>query len=164
MSQEIQLSRLSKHELMEALGQEMRIYQTAVDLLDEAAAESMGINRTDARCIDVIEREGSITAGRLAELSGLTTGAVTAVVDRLEAKGLVRRTRDTDDRRRVLIEATDETLKRSTAIYGPLFEVGIRLMSRYSNEELRAMLDMLRRSREAVEERAAGVRGETRAR
>jgi DNA-binding MarR family transcriptional regulator len=164
MSQEIQLSRLSKHELIEALGQEIRIYQTAVDLLDEAAADSMGINRTDGRCVDVIEREGPITAGRLASLAGLTTGAVTAVVDRLEAKGLVRRRRDADDRRRVLIEATEETLRRSQEIYGPLYEVGIRLLSRYSNEELRAMLEMLRRSRDAVEQRAATVRAETPAR
>lgn len=145
---------------MTVLGDEMRRYQTAVDLLDEATAESMGINRTDARCIDIVDREGSVTAGRLAELAGLTTGAVTAVVDRLESKGLVRRVRDTQDRRRVMVELTDEARTRIFELYGPLVDVGVSLMARFSSDELRAMLEMLRLSRDAVERRAAEVLAE----
>jgi DNA-binding MarR family transcriptional regulator len=76
----------------------MRAAQTASDLMDEAFCEFLGINRTDGRCLDVIDRLGSVTAGQLAAEIGLTTGAVTAVVDRLEAAALVVRRNDPHDR------------------------------------------------------------------
>ncbi|HZD79103.1 MAG TPA: MarR family transcriptional regulator, partial [Actinomycetota bacterium] len=69
---------------------EGRAAQTASDVLDEAAVGVMGINRTDGRCLEIMERSGGLTAGRLASESGLTTGAVTAVLDRLEQAGYVR--------------------------------------------------------------------------
>jgi DNA-binding MarR family transcriptional regulator len=68
-------------------------------------AEQMGLSATDHKCLDLASRaEGPLTAGRIAELSGLSTGAVTGVIDRLERAGYVRRLRDPHDRRKVLVE------------------------------------------------------------
>ncbi|MBY8847534.1 MarR family transcriptional regulator [Saccharothrix longispora] len=70
-------------------------------------AERLGLSQTDEKCLDLALRaEGPVTAGRIAELSGLSTGAVTGVIDRLEHAGYVRRVRDPHDRRKVLVEVT----------------------------------------------------------
>src|ERR671933_1184232 len=101
-----------KRELFDELITEVRLSQNATDRFDQAVADALGINRTDMRCTDVLEREGPVTAGRLAEATGLTTGAITTVIDRLERGGFARRLRDPDDRRRVLVDLTPETRKR----------------------------------------------------
>src|SRR5687768_1898236 len=70
-------------------------------------AERMGLSPTDEKCLDLAVRaRGPITAGKIVELSGLSTGAVTGVIDRLERAGYVRRVRDPHDRRKVLVEVT----------------------------------------------------------
>jgi DNA-binding MarR family transcriptional regulator len=56
--------------------------------------QKLGINRTDLRCLNIVDNQGPMTAGRLAELSGLTTAAVTTVLDRLERAGYARRVRN----------------------------------------------------------------------
>src|SRR6185503_5006808 len=80
--------------------------QSSRGISHEEVSQFLGINRTDGRCIDIVERLGRVTAGTLAAESGLTTGAVTALVDRLEAAGYLQRVRDTSERRRVFIELT----------------------------------------------------------
>jgi hypothetical protein len=73
---------------------------------DEVAYEKLGINRTDGRCLDIVENQGPLTAGELAELSGLTTAAVTSVLDRLEQAGYARRVRSEPGQRQVMVELT----------------------------------------------------------
>src|SRR3954465_11606435 len=82
-----------KQDVFEELLLEVRRSQNATDRFDQAVADAIGVNRTDMRCLDIVEMEGSVTAGRLAQLSGLTTGAITTVIDRLEHRGLARRVR-----------------------------------------------------------------------
>ena len=104
-----------KRQLFDALIYEVRRSQNATDRFDQAVADAIGINRTDLRCLDVIQREWPVAAGRLAEQTGLTTGAITTVLDRLERAGYARRVRDPSDRRRVLVEVTPEPSRaRST--------------------------------------------------
>lgn len=87
-------------------------------LFHSRVAELMGLSPTDEKCLDMAMRaEGPITAGRIAELSGLSTGAVTGVIDRLERAGYVRRVRDPHDRRKVLVEVT----VRDEGKFSPLF-------------------------------------------
>src|SRR3979490_3402685 len=95
-----------KRKVFEELIYEVRRSQAATDRFDQAVADAIGLNRTDMRCLDVLSREGPVTAGRLAEATGLTSGAMTTALDRLERAGYARRTRDATDRRRVLVEAT----------------------------------------------------------
>lgn len=79
-------------------------------MLHAAIGRRLGLSPTDHKHLDLISREGPLSAGRLAQLTGLTTGAVTALVDRLEDAGFVRRRRDPADRRGVLVEADESRL------------------------------------------------------
>ncbi len=151
------MSRQSKDELIAELADEVRGGQVAVDLLDDAACRAMGVNRTDGRCLDIIDREGPVAAGRLAEASGLTTAAVTAVIDRLAKAGYARRLDDPNDRRRVLVELTPLARERAGVIWGPLAELHGAL-SRYTVAELELLRDFARMGREYNEQRAAEVR------
>jgi DNA-binding MarR family transcriptional regulator len=152
------MSRQSKRDVIEELVYEFRASQVASDQIDDISAAALGINRTDSRCLDIVDYAGPITAGHLAEQSGLTTGAVTAVLDRLERAGYVRRMRDTADRRRVLVEATDELRRRAMEFYGPISEEATRSMDGYTLEQLTLMLDFLRRGRELQEAQLARLR------
>src|SRR4051794_31031412 len=114
------MSRETKSELMEELIAAYRANSSQEAAFDAVAAARLGISLTDLRCLDVIEGRGGVTAGELATASGLTTGAVTAVIDRLERAGSARRVRDDADRRRVNVEATDLHYERSREIWGPL--------------------------------------------
>src|SRR3954447_8543909 len=129
------MSRHTKKELIDELSNAVRAAQAATDEMDEAACRALGINRTDARALDVTMREGPVTAGRLAKESGLTTAAVTSVLDRLEAAGFVARRRDTEDRRRVLVDATPLAHERAAELYGPLSAFRGEL-GKYSVEQL----------------------------
>jgi DNA-binding MarR family transcriptional regulator len=152
--------RKTKAELIGELLAAVRANQNATDQMDDAAARGMGVNRTDARCLDIVEQFGPVTAGRLAEGAGLTTGAVTAVIDRLVAKGYLRRVPDPDDRRRVMVEITEQLEERAGRYYGPLAELAFPFLSRYSVAELELIADFLRASTEIVEKRAREVRAE----
>jgi DNA-binding MarR family transcriptional regulator len=151
------MSRQSKEDLIAELTFEVRASQGATDQMDDAACKALGINRTDGRCLDVIDREGPVSAGRLAEASGLTTAAVTAVIDRLEKAGYARRLSDPDDRRRVLVELTPLMRERAAVIWGP-FAVFSEVLKRYTIEELELLRDFHRVGREYNEQRAAEVR------
>lgn len=110
----------------------VRISQNATDNIDEAFTALLGVNRTDGRCLDIIQRLGRITAGELAHHTGLTTGAVTVVIDRLERAGYVARSRDPSDRRKVLVELTDRTNQVAALVYsevGALGKAGMAAMS-----------------------------------
>src|SRR5512135_1079255 len=105
-------SPFDRERLYAELGNEVRASQRATDMVDELICQLLGINRTDARCLDILDQHGSMSAGDLAEASRLTTGAITAVVDRLERAGLARRVPDPTDRRRVLVEPTPKAYAR----------------------------------------------------
>lgn len=151
------MSRQTKDELIAELGDEVRAGQVAVDLLDDAACRAMGINRTDGRCMDIIDREGPVAAGRLADASGLTTAAVTAVIDRLAKVGYARRLDDPNDRRRVLVELTPLARERAGVIWGPLAELN-KALAQYTIAELELLRDFAKKGREYNEQRAAEVR------
>src|SRR4051794_12376749 len=154
---EIRVSRQSKEELMEELVFEVRRSQSAVDEMDDAACRALGINRTDGRCMDIIDREGPLTAGKLAERSGLTTAAVTSVLDRMEKAGYAQRVRDPADRRKVMVDLTPLARERAWEIYGPL-GAGHTELVKYTNEQLELLCDFHRLSSELNQRRAAEVR------
>ena len=101
MDQDNQSSSGISAALARRLQHAVRLAQTADDMFDETVVEFLGVSRSDGRCLDIVDRLGRCTAGRLAAESGLTTGAVTALVDRMERAGYLRRVRDTADRRKV---------------------------------------------------------------
>ena len=101
------MSRQNKTDQIEELIAAYRANSSQDGAFDALAAERLGISPTDLRCLDIVQGRGGVTAGELATASGLSTGAVTAVVDRLERAGLARRVRDESDRRKVNVEVTD---------------------------------------------------------
>jgi DNA-binding MarR family transcriptional regulator len=112
----------------------------ATVLFHAQVAEQVGLSTTDHKCLDLAMRaDRPLTAGQIAEQSGLSTGAVTGVIDRLERAGYVRRVRDPHDRRKVLVEVS----KGNLAAYGDAFDGLWRALDRalasYSSDELKAI-------------------------
>jgi DNA-binding MarR family transcriptional regulator len=139
---------MSREKTRRALAQEVlhlaRAHEAANDAFDEVACTKLGINRTDLRCLNIVDNEGRMPAGRLAELSGLTTAAVTAVLDRLERAGYARRVRDSGDRRQVIVELTPLLAARATPIWGPLGDEANAAFARMSVEELEGVIEFFR--------------------
>jgi DNA-binding MarR family transcriptional regulator len=154
------VSRRSKRDLFLETITACREFTSVVDVVNQLIAERMGINRTDHRVMEVLNRLGPLTAGDLAEASHLTTGAVTAVVDRLEGLGYARRVRDTEDRRRVLIERTPEGNKTGMRYYGPFINRTFESMAEYSAEELAVVRDFMRGAAALSEEYARELRAD----
>jgi DNA-binding MarR family transcriptional regulator len=132
----------------------LRRNQVLTQMLDEAAAAYMGVNPIDGRAIDVIDQHRRITAGELARELRLSTGAVTALVDRLERAGYARRVSDPEDRRRVLIEVTPAVHRLSAQIYGTP-EDAVSWAAEFSDEELELLHRFQQVSTKWLEERLA---------
>ncbi len=145
-------------EISREIADAIRLDHLAVEAVDDAACEYMGINRTDLRCLDIVGRAGPMTAGRLAEESGLTNAAITIVLDRMERAGYMRRVRDTVDRRRIMVEATPQAHERAWTMYGKIAEKLYEQLERYSEEELELLRDFLRACTEIDLEVAAEFR------
>ena len=112
-------------------------------VLSQLIADKSGLSPTDLETLGFLEQEGPVTAGRLAELSGLTTGAVTRLIDRLEAAKYVRRRDDPDDRRRVVVELDRARLKEFAPFYDPMREDSVKILERYSEKELELIARLL---------------------
>jgi DNA-binding MarR family transcriptional regulator len=150
--------------LFREVGDAFRRNGQGQDAMDAAAALFFGIHRTDLSLLDVLQLGGRMTAGELARRGGLSPGAVTAALDRLERAGYVRRVRDEVDRRRVFVEVTDEMLERAAQVYGPLAARSEELLGSLTAEQLRVMIDVLKRGADMQLERAAELREELEAR
>jgi DNA-binding MarR family transcriptional regulator len=146
------LSKPSKAELIPEVIAAIRASQTATDAFDHAVADYVGLDRTAYRCLDILDQEGPMTAGRLAERAPLSPGAMTALLDRLEKRGLARRTRDTKDRRRVLVEVTPQLRQMAAQLYGTPDE-GADALAAYTNEQLEFLIGFLRGNVAYQEER-----------
>ncbi len=119
-------------------------------LFAETVARHLGVSHSDLECIDIIAQHGRVTAGELAKLSGLTTGAVTGVIDRLERAGFARRERDSDDRRKVYVRILDKALARANTYYKS-FETALdALAASYSDAEIRLLIDYFTRGRDII--------------
>lgn len=155
---------MKDHEsLVRQASSEIRRYQTAVDRFDEAATRLLGINRTDARCLDVLDQRGPLSAGELARECGLTTGAMTTLLDRMEELGYLRRTAHPTDRRRVMVELTAKARRRAEQIYGPVGAEGRELLACLSDRQLELIRDVMVTARELLERHTERVEKPARA-
>jgi DNA-binding MarR family transcriptional regulator len=144
------MSRQSREALEAELGVEVRGWQVDQDLFDDVVAMLAGLNRTDMRCLDLVAQHGPMTAGDLATAARLTSGAITAVLDRLEERGVVRRVRDTADRRRVLVEVSVDMDALSEPVFGPFVAEASTSIAGYSDRDLKVIIRFLRNSRELL--------------
>ncbi len=152
------LSRDARIALGMELGNAARISQRASAALDDAIAQFFGINSTDGRAMDVLEQLGPMTAGDLAGHLKVTSGAVTALVDRLERLGFVERVRDTEDRRRVYVQPTQGALEIARTLFGPLKLAWMRHGALLTDEEMLATRTYLRLATAIDAEFAARIR------
>jgi DNA-binding MarR family transcriptional regulator len=134
--------RADRNALIDTVMQAVVEFQEATDLVDEAAAARLGINRTDLRCLGALAA-GGVTAGQLANTVGLSPGAATTAVDRLVRAGYARRIRDAGDRRQVIIEPTRAARATVDRIWGPIGAEARRRLSRRANDELTLIRDFL---------------------
>ncbi len=127
--------------LQQAVGEHFGRQLSAYTLMfHQAVANRLGLNVTDLKCLDLARGETRLTPGRLAELTGLTTAAVTSILDRLEQAGFVRRERDPRDRRKILVRPLSGRAEEVARLFAPLNQAMTRLLEQYTTEEL-AFLD-----------------------
>lgn len=148
--------------LLHDLDVAFRIGSAQSVIFSQAAADRLGIASSDMECYDLLSLHGSMTAGRLAELTGLTTGAITGVVDRLERGGYARRERDQNDRRRVIVHPVLERQAEAMPLFGPLTAATLAVLERYSDDELALLLGILTRLNDVMHDQIARVRAEPR--
>src|SRR5215213_1261683 len=130
-------------------------------LFSHAVADRAGINPTDLETLDILVRTGPMTAGRLAELTGLTTGAITGLVDRLERRGYAHREPHSTDRRSVIVQPLIENAERDLApLYAGMSQAMRALMSGYSDEELSVITEFLTRAASITADLVARLRDE----
>jgi DNA-binding MarR family transcriptional regulator len=146
--------------LVDEVGVELDELRRAGDQLDEAVALQFGLNRTDLRCLGILYRRGRVTAGELAEESGLTPGAITTVLDRLERGGYANRVPDPADRRRVLVVSTVATREIGARIQGEVELASRRLLEGRETAELTCIRDFLRGTRSVYEAQIAALTAE----
>jgi DNA-binding MarR family transcriptional regulator len=147
----------SRSELAQQLRNEIMGYFGAASDFDERVAKKLRLGRTDMRCLDLIGRLGPLTAGRLAEESGLTTGAVTFILDRLEEAGMVTRRRDTEDRRRVWVEIVPEAQQRLQRLQQPVADEMRQVASQFKVDELQVVRDFMRQAKEVFQRQVHGA-------
>jgi DNA-binding MarR family transcriptional regulator len=140
--------KFKRRELLDRLNDLGRKVSTQTVFLHQAIAQSIGLNATDTKCVDLIlsREEGSVTAGWLSDATGLTTGAITHILDRLEKRHFIERVRDSRDRRKIIIRVRLESL---LPVYPKYEEVGkayLKLAEEYDDRELRVICDYMERA------------------
>jgi DNA-binding MarR family transcriptional regulator len=149
-----------QEETIQAIIQKHRDMSTETIMFHQNVADALGLHITDHKCLDLIRQYGAMPAGRLAELTGLTTGAITGIIDRLEKAGYVRRANDPKDRRRTIVEPTQNKKweRKIEAIFIPLHERMHKLLSSYSESELDFLLDVSTKTVELTHEESKKLR------
>src|SRR5215470_9418271 len=135
--------KFERSELLAKLWDLGRRISTQTVFLHQAIAQSVGLNATDTKCIDLIMSSGdvAVTAGWLSEMSGLTTGAITHILDRLETRQFIERVRDKVDRRKVFIRIRPESLEPLIPKYDGIGKAYMALAKRYDDKDLELICD-----------------------
>lgn len=141
-------SQETRAKALKQLARELRQFTGLAASFFRAASARSGMAVTDLQVIDILDVSGPLTAGQLADLTGLTTGAITGNLNRLEEAGLVRRERDPNDGRRVIVELTrgKGDAHALDATFTSIESAWDELASRYSDEQIAFLLDFLAQS------------------
>jgi DNA-binding MarR family transcriptional regulator len=146
--------------LLRSLLGALRRTVTQHTFFSQAVAAQLGVGTTDLDCLLQLHDFGPATAGQLAEVLGLTTGAVTGVIDRLVGAGYVVRDTDPSDRRRVIVRPVDERMLRLDEIYAPLVALLERALDPVSESTLSMLLYFQQRAGAAMEQETARLRAQ----
>ncbi|KAB2336117.1 MarR family transcriptional regulator [Cytobacillus depressus] len=150
---------LSREQLLELFNEELRNFSTETIMFHQNVAERLGLNSTDHKCLDIILQNYPMTAGKLAEMTGFTTGTVTGVIDRLEKACYVYRDKDPKDRRRVMINVHFQKVEKEILPLFASFSQSMReLFEKYNDQEIKFLFDFVARSRAILHEESKKVR------
>jgi DNA-binding MarR family transcriptional regulator len=140
--------RFKRRELLQKFSDLGRKVSTQTVFLHQAIAQSFGLNATDTKCVDLIlsQPAGSVTAGQLADMTGLTTGAITHILDRLEKRQIIARVRDTRDRRRIFIGVNPQSLEPLLPRYEAIGKAFTELVDQYGDAELQLICDYMEKA------------------
>lgn len=127
-------------DLLYRLGDLVREFQRSVDQGDDEIARLLKLNRTDLRCLDLLLQRGPSAPSRLGTELGLTTGSVTAMLDRMEKAGYITRTPDPSDRRKQIVQATPAIGAQAMEAMAPLMEDSAKSMAHYTADDLRLLV------------------------
>jgi DNA-binding MarR family transcriptional regulator len=151
-------SSLPGGDLVAAIGAAVTRWQDATQTYDEAVGERLELNAAERRCLSYLHG-GAQSAGAIAAAIGLTPAAVTSLIDRLEGRGLLKRTRSMEDRRKVMVEITETAESLTGRYYRPIAEEGGRFLASFSETELQAVLNFLEGALTLQEKHLAALKG-----
>jgi DNA-binding MarR family transcriptional regulator len=156
------MSSSNQHEaLTQELITQFRYVSANSVMFSQVVADKVGLHSTDNECLDFLILNGASTAGQLAQYTGLTTGAVTAMVDRLIKAGFVRREHSEEDRRKVLVIPNEEKIYKEIAPFSmPMGTALVTLCKEFSDEELAIITRFITRANTFATEVIAQTRGE----
>jgi DNA-binding transcriptional ArsR family regulator len=142
-----------------AFDESLRRTISFMHLMSQAAAQRIGVNPTDLNVLNILSLGGRLTAGQLAQATGLTTASITGVVDRLEQAGYVRRERDRSDRRRVVINLILEPVLRDVVtVFAPMLEQWKTVADGYTDEELELIIGFQAKSEQVLRDQLIRLR------
>ncbi|WP_424528129.1 MarR family winged helix-turn-helix transcriptional regulator [Sphaerisporangium viridialbum] len=144
------MSRGRRSELMRALADAMRENAGRGVVMHQAIAGHFGLGPTDLKCLDLARHEPELTAGRLAEVTGMSTSAITAVIDRLERNGFVERRRDAADRRKVLVRSTGRHEAALAEIFARVESAFAGVVDDYDDDQLEHVIEFIARLNETA--------------
>jgi DNA-binding MarR family transcriptional regulator len=137
---------VSISDLVERVSLEIRRMGAHSVMMSQVIADRFGLHTTDLECLDLINMRGKTTAGELAQATGLTSGAMTALLDRLERAGYITRAHDSVDRRRITIQVREDAIAPVKTVYAPIGERMAELWSSFTADELETIAQFLKRS------------------
>jgi DNA-binding MarR family transcriptional regulator len=140
----------TRHELLQELSLVGREHSDATVLFHATMASLLDLHPTDYKALSLIERLGAMSAGEIAQHSGLAAASVTNLIDRLERKGFVRRVADARDRRRVMVEPVMDRVMAARSLFASSQRSLTQLYIRYSDQELVVIADFLKRNAERL--------------
>ncbi|MEU8027059.1 MarR family transcriptional regulator [Streptomyces sp. NPDC049099] len=133
----------ARSEALEQLMQVGRAHSAVTVMFHSAVAAKQGLNATETKTLDLLQRHGPLTAKDLAGLTGLAPASVTGLLDRLEDKGFVRRVRHPTDKRRVLVELNQDKLAELAAFFEDWARDVVEACEEFSTDELRTVIRFL---------------------
>ena len=136
----------------------MRRHSTATVLFHSAMAQRLGLGPSDHKCLDLMLQHKDMTGSRLATITGLTTGAITGVVNRLEKAGYIRRRPDPADARRQRLEPVPERIAEVAALFNKYGPAPDDLVAEMDVDQIAAVTNFLARATEDLERRSTTLR------
>jgi len=140
----------ARQEILQELSQVGREHSDATVLFHATMASLLDLHPTDYKALSMVERLGAMSAGEIAQHSGLAAASVTNLIDRLERKGFVRRVPDTQDRRRVMVEPVMERVMAARGLFASTQQSLTKLYKHYSDQDLAVIVDFLKRNAERL--------------